>query len=413
MKKILIIDDDVAIVRFLKDMISHKLNLPLDTAINLVEATKLLNESNEYAIALVDTALPDAKDGECVDLVLKHRIPVIAMTESTDGDLRKRMMQKDILDYVNKENASSFDYAKRLIQFVHGFEGSKILLVDDSQTSRLQIKFSLEKLPLEIYEADDGIKALEVLEEHQDIKLIITDKSMPNMDGIELIQEVRKKYSMNELSIIGISASIEPMMSVEFIKQGANDFITKPFIKEEMFSRVISSLEMLYYIRLAEESAVKDYLTGLYNRRFLYETGTKLYENARRKQLSLVVAMLDIDYFKKINDRYGHEAGDTALKTLGGIFLKTFRSSDVLTRYGGEEFCVLLTNTDVTSAVEVMKKVCKIVEDTVIHVHNISFRMTLSVGVNGDISSSFEEMIALADQKLYRSKHEGRNRVIA
>ncbi len=413
MKKILIIDDDVAIVRFLKDMISHKLNLPLDTAINLVEATKLLNESNEYAIALVDTALPDAKDGECVDLVLKHHIPVIAMTESTDGDLRKRMMQKDILDYVNKENASSFDYAKRLIQFVHGFEGSKILLVDDSQTSRLQIKFSLEKLPLEIYEADDGIKALEVLEEHQDIKLIITDKSMPNMDGIELIQEVRKKYSMNELSIIGISASIEPMMSVEFIKQGANDFITKPFIKEEMFSRVISSLEMLYYIRLAEESAVKDYLTGLYNRRFLYETGTKLYENARRKQLSLVVAMLDIDYFKKINDRYGHEAGDTALKTLGGIFLKTFRSSDVLTRYGGEEFCVLLTNTDVTSAVEVMKKVCKIVEDTVIHVHNISFRMTLSVGVNGDISSSFEEMIALADQKLYRSKHEGRNRVIA
>lgn len=413
MKKILIIDDDIAIVRFLKDMISHKLNLPLDTAINLVEATKLLNESNEYAIALVDTALPDAKDGECVDLVLKHHIPVIAMTESTDGDLRKRMMQKDILDYVNKENASSFDYAKRLIQFVHGFEGSKILLVDDSQTSRLQIKFSLEKLPLEIYEADDGIKALEVLEEHQDIKLIITDKSMPNMDGIELIQEVRKKYSMNELSIIGISASIEPMMSVEFIKQGANDFITKPFIKEEMFSRVISSLEMLYYIRLAEESAVKDYLTGLYNRRFLYETGTKLYENARRKQLSLVVAMLDIDYFKKINDRYGHEAGDTALKTLGGIFLKTFRSSDVLTRYGGEEFCVLLTNTDVTSAVEVMKKVCKIVEDTVIHVHNISFRMTLSVGVNGDISSSFEEMIALADQKLYRSKHEGRNRVIA
>lgn len=413
MKKILIIDDDIAIVRFLKDMISHKLNLALDTAINLVEATKLLNESNEYAIALVDTALPDAKDGECVDLVLKHRIPVIAMTESTDGDLHKRMMQKDILDYVNKDNVSSFDYAKRLIQFVHGCEGSKILLVDDSKTSRLQIKFSLEKLPLEIYEADDGVMALEILEAHKDIKLIITDKSMPNMDGIELIQEVRKKYSMNELSIIGISASIEPMMSVEFIKQGANDFITKPFIKEEMFSRVISSLEILYYIRLAEESALKDYLTGLYNRRFLYETGTKLYENAHRKQLSLVVAMLDIDYFKKINDRYGHEAGDIALKTLGKIFLNNFRNSDVVTRYGGEEFCILLTNTDVKSAVEVIKKICKIVEDTVIQLNNISFRMTLSVGVNGDISSSFDEMIALADKRLYTAKYEGRNRIIA
>ena len=413
MKKVLIVDDDVTILRFLKGEISHKLNLPLDTALNLEEATKLLNESNEYAIALVDVVLPDAKDGECVDMVLNHDIPVIAMTGSGNDELRQKMMQKDILDYVNKENSSSFDYAMRLVQFVHGFEGSKILLVDDSKTSRMQVKFSLEKLPLKIYEADDGAKALEVLEENADIKLIITDKNMPNMGGIELIQKVRKKYSMNELSIIGISASTESMMSVEFIKQGANDFINKPFMQEEMLSRVISSLEMLYYIRLAQESAVKDFLTGLYNRRFLYESGIKLYENARRKQLSIVVAMLDIDYFKKINDRYGHEAGDIALKTLGGIFIKNFRDSDVVTRYGGEEFCVLLTNTDVKSAVEVMKKVCKIVEDTVIQLNNISFRMTLSVGVNGDISSSFDEMIALADKRLYTAKHEGRNRVIS
>lgn len=413
MKKILIVDDDVAILRFLKGVISHKLNLPLDTAVNLEEATKLLNESSEYAIALVDISLPDAKDGECIDVVLKHNIPVIAMTESGDNELRQRMMVKDILDYVNKENSSSFDYAMRLVQFVHGFEGAKVLLVDDSITSRLQIKFSLEKLPLDIYEADDGVMALERLEEHNDIKLIITDRNMPNINGIKLIQEVRKTYSMNELSIIGISASTEPMMSVEFIKQGANDFINKPFMQEEMLSRVISSLEMLYYIKLAEESAVRDFLTGLYNRRFLYETGGKLYENACRKQFSMVIAMLDIDYFKKINDRYGHEAGDIALKTLGGIFVKHFRNSDVITRYGGEEFCVLLTNTDVKSAVEVMKKVCKIVENTVIKLNNVSFRMTLSVGVTGDLSSSFDEMIALADKKLYAAKNEGRNRVVA
>ena len=413
MKKILIVDDDIAIVRFIKGMISHKLNLQLDTAVNQHEVTKLLDKSDQYAIALVDMSLPDARDGECIDLVLNHDIPVIAMMESESDDLHKIMLEKDILDYVSKENDSSFDYAMRLIQFVHGFEGSKVLLVDDSKTSRLQIKLSLEKLPLKIYEADDGAMALEMLHQNNDIKLIITDKNMPNMNGIELIREVRKKHSMNELSIIGISASTEPMMSVEFIKQGANDFITKPFMQEEMLSRVISSLEMQYYIRLAEESAVRDFLTGLHNRRFLYETGEKLYENARRKQLSIVVAMLDIDYFKKINDRYGHEAGDIALKTLGRIFLKKFRDSDVITRYGGEEFCVILTNTDVKSAVTVMKKVCKSVEDTVIQINNVSFRMTLSVGVNGDISSSFDEMIALADKKLYTAKHEGRNRVIS
>lgn len=412
MKKILIIDDDITILRFLKGLISHKLNIPYDTATSMEAATKLLENPQDYAVALVDAILPDAKDGACIDLVIKSDIPVIAMTGSGNEQLYKQILEKDILDYVNKDGAGSFEYAMRLIQFIHGFEGSEILLVDDSKTSRLQVKFSIGKLPLTIHEADDGEMALEILKEHKEIKLIITDKNMPNMNGIKLIQEVRKNHSMNELSVIGISASTEPMMSVEFLKQGANDFITKPFMPEEMLSRVISSLEMLNYIRQAEEAAVKDFLTGLYNRKFLYETGKKLYENARRENLSMVLTMLDIDYFKKINDRYGHEAGDKALKVLGQIFIKNFRSSDVLTRYGGEEFCILLTNTDVKSAVTVMEKICKIVEDTVIEMNNISFRMTLSVGINDDLSSSFDSMIALADQKLYQAKNEGRNRVV-
>ncbi len=413
MKKILIIDDDIKIIRFLKGLISHKFNIPYDTATSMEAAQNLLQNPQDYAVALVDVVLPDAKEGACIDLVIKSDIPVIAMTANGNEQLNKNILEKDILDYVNKENASSFDYAMRLIQFIHGFEGSEILLVDDSVTSRLQIKFSLGKLPLTIHEADDGQMALEVLEKHKEIKLIITDKNMPNMDGLKLIQAVRKDYSMNELSVIGISASSEPMMSVEFLKHGANDFITKPFMPEEMLSRVISSLEMLYYIELAEKSAVKDFLTGLYNRKFLYETGKKLYENAKRENLSIIVAMIDIDHFKKINDRYGHEAGDIALKRLGMIFLENFRSSDILTRYGGEEFCILLTNTDVKSAVEVMEKVSKIVEETMIELNNISFRMTLSVGINDDTCSSFDDMIALADKRLYQAKNEGRNRVIS
>ncbi len=413
MKKILLIDDDIATIRFLKGLISQKLNIAYDTATSMEAAKTLLENSGDYAIALVDVSLPDAKKGECLDLVINLDIPVIAMTVRDNVQLNKQVLEKGILDYVDKESVGSFDYVMRLIRFVHGFEGSEILLVDDSESSRMQMRFSLEKLPLIIHEAEDGKKALEVLEEHKEIKLIITDKKMPNMDGIELIKQVRKKYCMNELSVIGISASAEPMMSVDFLKHGANDFIIKPFVSEEMFSRVISSLEMQYYIRLAQDSAVKDFLTGLYNRKYLFETGNKLYENAKRKSLSIVIAMIDIDHFKKINDRYGHEAGDMALKTLGKIFKEHFRMSDVVTRYGGEEFCILLTNTDVRSTVQVLQKVCKKVEETVIEMKNISFRMTLSVGVNDDIGSSFDTMIALADKKLYQAKNEGRNRVVS
>ncbi len=412
-KKVLVVDDNITIIRFLKGLLSHELNLSLDTATSMKAAKKLLENAYEYDVALVDAVLPDAKEGECIDLVLDSEISVIAMMKGENDAFHKNITQKDILDYVNKDNISSFNYALRLIQFIHGFEGSKVLLVDDSQTSRLQIKFGIGKLPLTIFEADDGEMALEILKEHQDIKLIITDKSMPNMDGIELVQEVRKQHSMNALAVIGISAATEPMTSVEFLKNGANDFIMKPFLPEEMRSRIISNLEMQHFIKLAEESAVKDFLTGLYNRKYLYETGRKLYENALRDKLSMLVVMLDIDHFKKINDRYGHEAGDVALKRLGRLFIKNFRKSDVLTRYGGEEFCILLMNTDVKSAVNLMEKIRKMVEEMVIEVNGISFRMTISAGINEDRSSSFDNMIALADKKLYQAKSEGRNRVIA
>ncbi len=412
MKKVLIVDDDIKIIHFLKGLISHKLNFPSQSAKSLKEAQACLNSGESYAIALVDISLPDAKEGECVDLVISSDIPVIVMCDEQSRSLEKRVFNKDILDYVRKDSANSFDYAMRLLQFVYGFEHSQILLVDDSKTTRLKMKYSLCKLPLVIHEAGDGYEAMDKLQEYPDIQLVITDKSMPNMNGIELIKEIRKRYAMEELAIMGISASEEPMMSVEFLRQGANDFITKPFIPEELFSRVISSLESLYYIQLAKKSAMNDFLTGLQNRRYLYETGLKLYENAKRQQLSIIIAMIDVDHFKKINDRYGHEAGDLALNKLGQLMLKEFRSSDVLTRYGGEEFCIILTNTNLRYAQEVMQRLCEKVEEMLIQTSKISFRMTISIGLTDQLGDSFDQMIASADAKLYQAKQEGRNRVV-
>ena len=413
MKKVLIVDDDRLIVRFLKDLISQKLHLPCESANGLTALNKLLAHPEEYAIALVDVILPDGEDGEAIDAVLKHNIPVIAMTGSSNEKTQKLVKSKEILDYVNKENASSFNYALRLLLFAYSYKDSQILIVDDSVTSRMQLKFSLEKLPIKLFEAGDGKEALKVLKENPKIQLIITDQNMPKMTGIEMLREVRKTHNMSQLSLIGISASDDSCMSVEFLKNGANDFLTKPLLPEEVLSRVLTNLEMQYYIRLAEDSAVRDFLTGLYNRKYLFETGGKIYENAKREHLSIVVAMIDIDYFKKINDRFGHQAGDDALKMLGALMQENFRDSDIVTRYGGEEFCIVLTNTKLLHAVEVMNKLREKIENTKVESHNISFRMTVSIGLSDKIDGSFEQMISEADKKLYQAKNDGRNRVEA
>jgi len=412
MKKVLIVDDDITVIRFLKDLVSQKLHLPCESATSLSAMKKHLQNPEQFAIALVDVVLPDAKDAEAIDIVLEYDIPVIAMTGSTNEKIIKLVKSKNILDYVSKEHPSSFDYAMRLLLFVYGFKGAQIMLVDDSPTSRMKLMFSLEKLPLKVFEAENGREALSILKANPEIQLIITDQNMPEMTGIELVREVRKLHNMSELGIIGISASNDTCMSVEFLKNGANDFLTKPFFPEEVLSRTITNLEMQYYVRLAEESAVTDFLTGLHNRKYLFETGQKLYANAKREHLSIVIAMIDIDHFKKINDRFGHQAGDEALKLLGKLFLSEFRDSDIVTRYGGEEFCIMLTNTQVKHAAEIMNDLRKKVENMKIEIHNISFRMTISIGLSSDMSSSFDQMLTLADKKLYQAKNDGRNKVL-
>ncbi len=413
MKKVLIVDDDITIVRFLKDLVSQRLRLPCESATSLAAVQKHLKNPEEFAIAFVDINLPDAKKAEAIDLILEEEIPVIAMISSDeDENLIKTVKSKNILDFVNKETRSAFDYTMRLLLFVYGFKGSQIMIVDDSKTSRMQLKYTLEKLPLEVFEAENGKEALNVFKNNPKIQLIITDQNMPEMTGLELTQEVRKEHNMSQLSIIGISASSDDGMSVAFLKNGANDFLTKPFFPEEVLSRVISSLEMQYYVHLAQESAVRDFLTGLYNRKYLFEAGLKLYANAKREHFSIIVAMIDIDYFKKINDRYGHQAGDKALKFLGKLFLEEFRDSDIATRYGGEEFCIILTNTQIKHAAEVMDTVRKKVENMKIELNNLNFRMTISIGLSNDISGSFDQMLSRADKQLYKAKNSGRNQVV-
>jgi len=411
MNNVLLVEENLIVQKNIKNRIEEEVHVNVVVCETLHESLTLL-KTEPFDMILIDLNLSDAKGIDVVEALVPFEIPKIVITDSDDEELRSKVLQHNVMDYILKDSQGGIDYTIRLIQFVMLNSKNAILIVDDSATSRLHIASSIEGLPLEIIEAASGEEALLLLDENPQIKLAIVDMYMPGMDGVELLGKIRINHKLNDFAIIGVSGSQGAETTLKFLKNGANDFITKPIVPEEIFLRIISNIEMLDYIKIAKDSAIRDYLTGMYNRRYFFDAGNTLYENASRKHLSIVVAMLDIDYFKKVNDRYGHHAGDLALKAMAEVLQKNIRKSDIVARYGGEEFCILLSNTSLENAKDVMEKIRLSVSSLVVKYQKISFSFTVSIGITDTLTHSLDEMINLADQALYRAKEEGRNCIV-
>ncbi|CAK0752072.1 Diguanylate cyclase [Azospirillaceae bacterium] len=177
----------------------------------------------------------------------------------------------------------------------------------------------------------------------------------------------------------------------------------------------IAMTNIIYYEKMVslEEAAVTDFLTGLSNRRQLLREGTFLLANARRAGTPLALAMIDIDHFKNINDSWGHDAGDMALQYLGKILKSRFRKTDLVARFGGEEFCVMLPGVSKEQAVETLERFLESLRSDVIIIDEKPLSITVSIGISALETTSIDEIISAADKELYRAKHAGRNRIMA
>ncbi|MEJ1354671.1 MAG: diguanylate cyclase [Candidatus Sedimenticola sp. (ex Thyasira tokunagai)] len=410
---VLVVDDSRAITQFLSAYIQEQKHIPTETAHSMAQAKALLSSDAErFFVAVLDLTLPDAPNGEVVDYVVPLGIPIIILTGNLSDEVRDQMQAKRVVDYIVKSNASEINHVAEIVHRIRHNRQVKVLIVDDSRSFR---QYTAELLHAHCYQvllAKGGVEALEVLKENPDIRLILTDYHMPEMDGLELISEIRRQYGRNELAIIGISDHASPMISAKLLKTGANDFVTKPFMLEEFYCRVSQNIETIEHIRAIQDSAVRDYLTKVYNRRHLFESGSKLYEIAKREHLSLVAAMVDLDFFKQVNDSYGHHIGDVALQRVAASLEESIRASDLLGRYGGEEFCILATNVSVNQIEHFFERIRQKIADIRIPHEGKELQFTVSIGVYTSLGEGLEEMIGKADEALYRAKNEGRNRVV-
>ena len=403
--------------RLFGSMLKKKIEAASDFSVEWLqtyaEAEEMVQHGEkEFFAALLDLNLPDAPNGEVVDLVLSLGIPVIVFTGDMSDEAREFIWAKKVAEYVLKENKQSIDYIIYLLKRLKQNLNVTILIVDDSRFYRKIVRDLLQIHLFKTLEATNGFEALEVLEQNKNIVMVLTDYNMPEMNGFELVKKIRDRYSRDTLAVIGLSTEGNSNMSAQFIKSGANDFLNKPFGNEEFYCRITQSVVMMENIQRIMDLSNKDPLTNLYNRRFFFETTPKMFASAKREQITINVGMLDIDFFKKVNDTYGHDVGDEVIKHLANLLNNRFRQTDVVSRFGGEEFCILSVNMDEDYVFAVYEDVRKKIEESTLEVDGQIIQYTVSVGVCCKKMDSVEDMIKQADLMLYDAKDSGRNRVI-
>ncbi len=411
--KVLVVEDSRSVSGFLCRQIEKTLHFDPVPAYSLKETRDILENEQRFFVAVLDLNLPDAPNGEIVSYVLARKIPSIVLTAYFDEGIRERILAKNVVDYVLKDSPRSLDHVKGLIQRIHRNRNISILLVDDSQSFRSYSRKLLEAQRFQVLEAQNGEEGLRVLETNPGVRLVITDYNMPVMDGFELVSKVRELYSKNEVGVIGLSAQGSGVVSAKFLKVGANDFLAKPFSTEEFYARVTQNIELMEFIEELREAAIRDPMTKLYNRRYFFEAGSRLLEEARETGTPVSIAMIDIDRFKGINDRFGHEAGDAVIVRVADILRQAFVRTHVISRFGGEEFCILARGLSGERAGRFLEDFRRLVENSEVRYSGQSIRFTVSVGLASGVDRSLEAMIRGADRMLYSAKRGGRNKVVS
>jgi len=296
------------------------------------------------------------------------------------------------------------------------------LIVDDSETLRHHVERVLRERDVfdRVLSAADGVEGYKLLI-HNRVDLVLCDVVMPGIDGFKLLSLKAERPELVEIPVIMLTGEEDVRAKVKGLGAGASDYLTKPFHDDELVARVkvhlkIKALqdELLEKNTRLEELSRTDGLTKVNNRRYFMEVFELELMRAKRYNADLCFVMADIDHFKHVNDEHGHLAGDRVLTVIAQVLAEDLRKHDVLGRYGGEEFALLLPQTGAEGGRVVAERYRRRIELTEIAVGNAAIKVTISMGIASLLNQSVEsvdELVRIADQSLYKAKKAGRNRV--
>ena len=303
---------------------------------------------------------------------------------------------------------------------------SKILIIDDSTFEANHVKTLLEQMGHEVLWAETGSRGIKIIKLDRP-DLIILDLVLPDIAGLEICRWIKQDMRMKNTPVIMLTARGAVQERVEGLTEGATDYIAKPFDDAELKSRVIAVLrevelrdrlelknvEYEELLKRLEKMSITDALTGLYNRRHFEDVVVAEFERFKRYNIPFSCMMIDVDKFKAINDLCGHDVGDTVLKSVAHLIQGQVRGVDTVSRYGGDEFVVLLAQLRGESAERVAFRMLSAANMRDYQaVDGRLSKITLSIGISGvpdaDLKT-IDQLVKSADQALYKAKNSGRN----
>lgn len=289
----------------------------------------------------------------------------------------------------------------------------KVLVVDDNYLNIRLLGDILSDENFEVFSADNGLDVLKITREKSP-DVILLDIMMPGLDGFEVCKLLKEQYELKDIPVIMVTAKTEGTDLKKAFENGAFDYIKKPIDEVEVIARVRSALRYKEQQDQLVERASRDGLTGLYTHAVLIELFEKEIAKQERNLSTISFVMLDIDFFKHVNDSYGHVCGDEILRELSYILMSSVRKGDIVGRYGGEEFGLAVLNLEKEDIFKICERIRRKIEEHSFTFEDKLIKVTVSMGVVfKDIQDKItvENMIKKADEALYIAKNSGRNRV--
>ncbi|WP_417425677.1 diguanylate cyclase [Hoeflea sp.] len=413
--EVLLVEDSRTYIAALKQRLEGQYGMRVTSCSTLEHLQSVLGEAPErFTLALIDLNLPGAPAGEALDLVLSKNVPAIVFTATFSDLKRKQILSKHVADYVLKDGKDAIKNLVKAAIRILSNRGAHILVVDDSKTMREMLGEQLLRQLYRVTTVASGAAALEALEEDDDYDLAVINYLMPEMDGLSLVEQIRQRRNFDRLRIIGVSSLEDRTLIARFLRAGANDFLHQPLSIEEFRWRVAQNIQTTNQVRHLRELAARDYLTGLYNRRHFFDDGPHRVTMARKHNQAQSLAIVDIDHFKRLNDTYGHEIGDVALKAVARHLADLCGNEHLLARLGGEEFGILICGLSFVEAREFCETLRSSIGQILIATADGEINLTISIGL-AEIATEevFDNYLHAADQFLYMAKHAGRNRVFS